>query len=637
MRIGRARIQNFRCLHDVDIEFGPTTVLIGENSAGKTAILEAIRIVLTRRWGQRGTGFAEYDFYAGPGAPDPKASEGIRVLLHFEESRPEEWPEDLTAALNDVVQPDTTTQLNAIILQAVCKYDDAAKAFVTSYEFLNRAGQPLGGKAARVANTNQFFDYVPVFGLSALRDVGQEFSSRSQLWGQLLKRISIPNAAWAPIEAQLSELNAEVLKADPRLDAIRAKIHDVRQVVTLGAAGEVNIRALPMKAWDLIQRAELVVRGAPEAPWLPLDRQGQGVQSLSIIYLFQAFVDQLLHEVYPKHSEPILLLEEPEAHLHPQAARALGREIEKLSGQKIISTHSPYFVEKIALDHVRIVRPAVQGSAVFQLRRKYRRIVPKSSDVAAVATAHPKHCSYDKNTGALTVLGKVDEKLYKKLLKCFPTSPDKDAAHPIIKELRDLGVTLLNDEDLTKLEEWARRVRGEIFFSKLWVLCEGQSEYLLLHSYMQARGFPLDRNGVSVIDYQNNGSPGAFACLARALGFQWLLMCDGDGGGDNHVAQIMAAEFAADVITARVHQLPKPHDVESLLVASPLRAHLLTVGPRLSTVIGAGVTDDELAKQLRDRKPMLSHVLAQDLEKDPTLADQFPQFFSDLHAIIANA
>lgn len=231
MKITRAKIRNFRCLRDVDLELGETTVLIGENSAGKTAILEAIRIALTRRWGQRGTGFTEYDFYAGPGAVEPKSSDVVSVTLYFEEGAVDEWHEDLTAALNEVVQPDTSTGLNSIVLQALCKFDAVSNAFVTSYAFLSRTGEPLAGRASRIANTNQFFDYVPVFALSALRDVDQEFSSRSAFWGQLLKRISIPDAAWQPIESQLGELNAQVLTADPRLEAIREKIQEVRRVV----------------------------------------------------------------------------------------------------------------------------------------------------------------------------------------------------------------------------------------------------------------------------------------------------------------------------------------------------------------------------------------------------------------------
>jgi len=40
--LARARIWNFRCLKDVTIDFAPLTVLVGPNSAGKSAVLDAL-------------------------------------------------------------------------------------------------------------------------------------------------------------------------------------------------------------------------------------------------------------------------------------------------------------------------------------------------------------------------------------------------------------------------------------------------------------------------------------------------------------------------------------------------------------------------------------------------------------------
>lgn len=72
MEITRVIIKNFRSIKDADIFLGHTTVLIGPNNVGKTAILDAIRIALTRRWGQRGTGFVESDIHLPSGITDPK-------------------------------------------------------------------------------------------------------------------------------------------------------------------------------------------------------------------------------------------------------------------------------------------------------------------------------------------------------------------------------------------------------------------------------------------------------------------------------------------------------------------------------------------------------------------------------------
>ncbi len=47
MYLSSLAVQNFRCLRDVTVTFQPgLNVLLGENNTGKTALLDAIRIVL---------------------------------------------------------------------------------------------------------------------------------------------------------------------------------------------------------------------------------------------------------------------------------------------------------------------------------------------------------------------------------------------------------------------------------------------------------------------------------------------------------------------------------------------------------------------------------------------------------------
>jgi hypothetical protein len=77
--------ENFRSIKNLDIELGETTVFIGQNNSGKTAILDAIRIALTRRWGQRGIGFTEYDIHLATETDDPEASSGMAIELRADE------------------------------------------------------------------------------------------------------------------------------------------------------------------------------------------------------------------------------------------------------------------------------------------------------------------------------------------------------------------------------------------------------------------------------------------------------------------------------------------------------------------------------------------------------------------------
>lgn len=180
MRISRLSIKNFRSIKALDLDLNETTVLIGPNNAGKTAILDAVRIVLTRRWGQRGTGFTEYDVHLTDEHADPKAPPGVAIEIRVEEQWAGEWPDALQQDLDEIAQTDPITGKTFIILRASCAWNEAQGIFEPSWIFLNAAHAPLVGGSARRMNLERFWQYLPVFYLGALRDVDDEFSSRSQ-------------------------------------------------------------------------------------------------------------------------------------------------------------------------------------------------------------------------------------------------------------------------------------------------------------------------------------------------------------------------------------------------------------------------------------------------------------------------
>ena len=116
MRVSRIEIRNFRSIRHLAVDLGETTVFVGPNNAGKTAILDALRIALTRRWGQRGTGFTEYDIHLADDADDPKKSDGVSIELKVEESEPGEWPDAVAEDLDQIIQLDLNTDLRFIML-----------------------------------------------------------------------------------------------------------------------------------------------------------------------------------------------------------------------------------------------------------------------------------------------------------------------------------------------------------------------------------------------------------------------------------------------------------------------------------------------------------------------------------------
>src|SRR5688500_3441862 len=128
MKITSLRIQNFRSIKDLEIDLRDTTVFIGPNNSGKTAILDAIRIALTRKWGQRGTGFTEYDIHLPTAQADHRTSPGVEITIRCEEQNAGEWHEDVIQGLDEIKQLDPVRGTNSVTLHVTWKWNQAASA-----------------------------------------------------------------------------------------------------------------------------------------------------------------------------------------------------------------------------------------------------------------------------------------------------------------------------------------------------------------------------------------------------------------------------------------------------------------------------------------------------------------------------
>ncbi|MBY5379343.1 ATP-dependent nuclease [Rhizobium leguminosarum] len=624
--IKRIRISNFRSIQQADIELGPVTVLIGTNNAGKSAILEAIRIALTRRWGQRGTGFTEYDVHLCDGRPDPKIGDPVVIEVELQEEVASEWPEDLHGELEDIIQLDPVAGRASIIMRVSCSWDAAEESFVPRWEFLNVNRNPLVGRGARAVNLQEFFQFLPVFYLEALRDVADEFSPRSQFWGKLLRTVQIPEILEQKSKRIFDLLNRRLLDADPLLANLATGLSHISRVAATDAPGQADLRLLPLNTWDILSKAEVIYKTEGRKPWLPLARHGQGVQSLSVMFLFKAFVELILSDLYRPESSAVLALEEPETHLHPQAARSLWRHISELPGQKIVTTHSPYFLQHVPFRDIRVVRIEVDGTTVSSLPRQFRAQVPHILALDAIVDASGGLISYDRGLNELVLSGPLPQNQYQQLIVAYNGRPDTTALHAALRRVSDASKEFVSDAELDQLETFARRIRGEIFFARRWLLVEGQSDYHLVHGIAKGLDYDLDEHGVAVIDFQNCGNPEIFAVLARALDYPWLIVVDGDAAGQGYLAKIAGRSFSQPEMTRRAFSLPAGH-LEQQLVADGLQAELKAILVSFGNTAAANLDDAALITTLKKDKSGYAAVLAKQCAENPALAQRMPAPF----------
>ncbi len=351
MKLVDIKIENFRGIRFLYLPLDNLTVFIGENNTGKSTVLEAIRLVLTRGFGiRRGGQFTEYDFHLKDADTTPQTAESISITLHFAEEKPDEWPETVVQQMSEVVQLDPNSGLNHIRLRVEGAFQEETASFETKWAFLNSNGEELVLKSATPINLLSRF--VPVFFLSALRDASQEFGQRGQFWSGFLKSINLPDEQREEIEEMLRKVNESVIGSNAGLTEVMKKIADAKRLVPLDSDDPVALEAIPTRVFDMVGKVQVHLKSSYGAK-LPLYRHGEGTQSLAVLMLFQAFVASNLAEAYAPESTPILALEEPEAHLHPSAIRSLGSFLKTMNGQIIVTSHSGDLVSRVPITSLR--------------------------------------------------------------------------------------------------------------------------------------------------------------------------------------------------------------------------------------------------------------------------------------------
>lgn len=632
MKLREIIIKNFRCLVDVTIPIGDTTVLVGENNSGKTALLDALKIALPRSQQGRGKPFDEYDYYMSKVTDSPQSCEGIVIELWFHEDKTDEWSKSLIQSLSDIIQTDPWKDIDYIGVRLSSKYDTNTSEIVTKWEFLALDGQVLEKQSRDPRNLTKYLHYIRLFYLSALRDSGDEFSPRSQFWGRILRDLKISEEQRKTLADELAQINNELLNADTRLEQIRKTLDKIQKIMTLGVGQKTSIQALPLKPWDLMSKAEVVIKPRGSDVDFPLARHGQGIQSLSVLFLFQAYIDVLLKPTFQPETEAILALEEPEAHLHPQAARALAANLSEVKSQKIITSHSTYFIQEIPFTQIRMFCRNGASSKILYIKRSFSVQIPNIPELLEFCKNNTPKYDYHEGISTLNIHGKMEVHEYRDLLKMYAQKPE---VHNQLKELNKESQVYLSDDDLADLDTYAKRIRGEVLFARAWLLCEGQCEYLLLRYFSNLLGKPLDEYGVAVIDFQNNGSPGAFVGLARSFEIPWIMVCDNDAAGDKYVKQIEGRGISTEQIGELVQQLPeKGMDLELFLIKNGFIPEYLDIlaerGISLEKNYGEAGFEDELAINIRKEKTGCTNALIEKLRNAKADGTRVPSFFTKL-------
>ena len=366
MFLSRLRVANFRGLQHLELKLDSTTVLIGENNSGKTSLLAALDRLLGIDAEGDAFGFQPADFHVAGERHTDASTPPIELEVELCERSLGEWSGDGEQRLAGAMRsgPDGIRQ---IVLRVVASKSQAGAppAIHVDHCFLDAQGTPISPRPD-AALLGELRRKSPLILIGTDRYFRHPHGRGERTATPLPSGQAREATARHELELQVDRVyrtlcDSRVLPADE----LRAGLAAVGQWIAQIERGASRTERRPRLLGDLVEAPVRLTLGS--GPRLEAQLQGAGAQSIGLLVLLGALLEARAHERLDRDAQPLVAIEEPEAHLHPLMLMSIWSLIDGLPAQKLITTNSAELLAAVPLRAVRRLAPRRGASQLFGL------------------------------------------------------------------------------------------------------------------------------------------------------------------------------------------------------------------------------------------------------------------------------
>jgi len=495
-------LHNFRSVKETRIDLEDYSLLVGENNAGKTNVITALRVF----YEDHGIKFDENrDF------PKFETDEESWIELEFL----------TTAAEQTDLKESYKTEDNVLKVRRYLKSGQHVKSGQSNiYGYENgtlstnlfygakNISQAKLGKVIYIPEVSTTNDTLKLSGPSPFRD----------MVNFVFKKVVSLSPTFQSVNSTIDKFNsdfmAEASEDGISMNALKEEING--NLSSWGVDFGMRVNQLePLEIVRSLFSYYLVDRGLGKE--VDINSLGQGLQR-HLIYTLIKLSSEYAERGESKKTDfspdfTLLLFEEPEAFLHPSQQVQLNISLNKLasveSQQILISTHSPIFVSKNT-DRLRSLLSVKKQNAmtnIFQLR---------AEDVKELL---------NENNSPFIEFSKIlmDEKTEPSLKSRIEKSNLGEKKYDIEMKL---------EEEALKYFMWLDAERTASFFAKHVIICEGATEKVAFDYLMNNWLSEYIEKHIYVLDSMGKFNIHRYMSLFGKLGITHSVLYDGDSDKD---------------------------------------------------------------------------------------------------------
>ena len=456
MRLSKLKLMNYRCFGSEEevILIDDLTTFIGNNSAGKTAALSALNCMFSENSGDRI--LQRSDFHL-PKEMDPDEMESqnlyVEAIFEFEELQSETESGEYAIPIffrHLVVDNPGGLPYLRIRLEAVWEKSSTIEGSIDSkISYITCPESVEIEEKHRTPAARRDLDKIRVIYIPAVRDPSRQLKNASgTIMYQVMSSINWSEETKGNVKAKIKELN-EQFEREKGVSmfgtslAAQWKVYDSDDRYSTA-----NLRFNSTDIETSIRKTEVVFEPTETGKEYTIDQMGDGLRSLFYISLVDSILDvegkmQREIEADPENTSfsrkpPILTivaLEEPENHIAPHLLGKLVGNLRNIAGKS-------------------------NAQAIMT-----------SHSPAIVKRVDPENLRYFR----------MDKEVLATRVRCI-TLPEKESAQDQYKYIKE-----------------AVQAYPELYFAKLVILGEGDSEEIILPKYWEALNGSVDVGGISIV------------------------------------------------------------------------------------------------------------------------------------------